>query len=314
MLADPLADRVDQRLVDLFDPQLAASSIAGDTGAAESTRRARRSASADLRPSAASWGSVGSMTLTVEVDGPLARITLVRPERLNALSPELLGGLIEAAGTVDAHTEVKVAIVAGAGRAFCSGFDLGAFAAQEAHGATRATADLGRRMAEALTAMRALTIAQLHGHCVGGGLVLAAACDLRVAADDAVFSIPELELGIPLAWGGIPRLVREIGPAMTKELVLTCRPFGADEARALGFVNRVVPHDGLAGAVTSLAAQLCERSALTLTVTKQHVNAVAEELASTAGATRDADRLLAAIADPESRAVGLRYLELRASR
>ena len=105
----------------------------------------------------------------------------------------------------------------------------------------REVGDLGRIMAEAVTDMRALTVVGVHGRCVGGGVVLAAACDLRVAADDAVFSIPEVELGIPLAWAGIPRLVREIGPALTKELVLTCRPFSPAEAAAFGFVNRVVP-------------------------------------------------------------------------
>ncbi len=249
--------------------------------------------------------------LTLEADGPLARLTLARPERLNALSPELLAELIEAARALDALPQVKVAIVAGEGRAFCAGFDLGAFATQDARGGTRETADLGRRMAEAVTATRALTIAQIHGHCVGGGLVLAAACDLRVAAQDAIFSIPEVELGIPLAWGGIPRLVREIGPAMTKELVLTCRPFAAEEARALGFVNRVVPADELAQAAGELAAQLATRSALTLTATKTHVNAVAEDLASTAGAVRDADVLTAAVADAESRAAAAAYLERR---
>ncbi len=204
-------------------------------------------------------------------------------------------------------------ILAGAGPSFCAGFDLGAFAAQETEGRARETADLGRRMAEAVTAMRAVTVAQVHGHCVGGGLVLAAACDLRVAAQDTLFSIPEVELGIPLAWGGIPRLVREIGPAMTKELVLTCRPFTADEARGLGFLNRVVPGDALEREVDALAAQLAERSSLTLTATKAHVNAVAEELASTAGAVRDADVLAAAIADPESRAAAARYLTARGS-
>ena len=70
-------------------------------------------------------------------------------------------------------------------------------------------------MAEALTATQAVTIAAIHGHCVGGGVVLAAACDLRVVAEDVRFVIPEVDLGIPLAWGGIPRLVREIGPAAT---------------------------------------------------------------------------------------------------
>ena len=249
--------------------------------------------------------------LTLEVDDAVARLTLARPEKLNALSPQLLGELIDAARALDARPEVKVVILAGAGRAFCAGFDLGAFAAQDGEGTARETADLGRRMAEAITEMRALTIARIHGHCVGGGVVLAAACDLRVAAQEAVFSIPEVELGIPLAWGGIPRLVREIGPAMTKELVLTCRPFGAQEAHSLGFVNRVVAGDELAAAAEALAAQLATRSALTLTATKAHVNAVAEELASTAGAVRDADVLASAVADAESGAVAAAYLERR---
>jgi hypothetical protein len=157
--------------------------------------------------------------LTIDTAGPVARLTLTRPEKRNALSPELLEALIDAARALDAQPEVTVAILSGAGRSFCAGFDLNSFAAQEGEGRTRETADLGRRMAEAVTTMRAVTIAQVHGHCVGGGLVLAAACDLRVAAEDTMFSIPEVELGIPLAWGGIPRLVREIGPAMTKELV-----------------------------------------------------------------------------------------------
>jgi enoyl-CoA hydratase/carnithine racemase len=249
--------------------------------------------------------------LSIQTAGAVGRLTLSRPDKLNALSPALLGELIEAARDLDARPEVKVVIVSGEGRAFCAGFDLGAFAAQDAEGDTRATADLGRRMAEAVTGMRALTIARVHGHCVGGGLVLAAACDLRVAADDAVFSIPEVELGIPLAWGGIPRLVREIGPAMTKELVLTCRPFTAEEGRALGLLNRVVPPAELGDAVDALAAQLAGRSAFTLTATKAHVNAAAEDLASTAGAVRDADVLLAAVADPESRAAAAQYLRSR---
>src|SRR5690606_19166115 len=101
----------------------------------------------------------------------------------------------------------------------------------------REAADAGRRAADALEAMRPVTVARIHGHCVGGAVVLAAACDLRVAAASTRFAIPEVDLGIPLAWGGIPRLVREIGPALTKELVMTCRPFGADEAKAAGLLN-----------------------------------------------------------------------------
>jgi enoyl-CoA hydratase/carnithine racemase len=154
----------------------------------------------------------------------------------------------------------------------------------------------------------------VHGNCIGGGLVLAAACDLRVAAADAVFAIPEVELGIPLAWAGIPRLVREIGPALTKELVLTCRPFSPAEAAAAGFLNRVVPGDELTATVDGLLVVLSSRSTLTLTATKGHVNAVAEEMASTASGRRDGDILVSALHDPESRAAGQAYLEGRRAR
>jgi enoyl-CoA hydratase/carnithine racemase len=143
---------------------------------------------------------------------------------------------------------------------------------------------------------------------VGGGLVLAAACDLRIAADDICFSIPEVDLGIPLAWGGIPRLVREMGPAMTKELVMTCRPFSAVEARAAGFLNQVVPAAELDASVETLVSQLESKSLLTLFATKRHVNAVTEGMVGTARAWNDADSLVTALRDPESRAVAAAYL------
>jgi len=177
--------------------------------------------------------------------------------------------------------------------------------------AARDAADLGRRMADAVGGMRPLTIAAIHGHCVGGGVVLAAACDLRVAASSARFSIPEVDLGIPLAWGGIPRLVRELGPAITKELVLTCRPFDAQEAQALRFVNDVVPDAELEVFVEALAARLAVQPAYALELTKRHVNAVAEEAGSTAGAFRDADALARALRDAESLERMGRYLEER---
>ena len=245
----------------------------------------------------------------VSVDGPIGRLELHRPERLNALSRQHLVELAEAARWFDRQRDVKVVGVTGAGRSFCAGFDLDDFTQPDPDLPMREVGDLGRIMAEAVTGMRALTVVGVHGRCVGGGVVLAAACDLRVAADDAVFSIPEVELGIPLAWAGIPRLVREIGPALTKELVLTCRPFSPAEAAAFGFVNRVVPSSDLAGEVDTLLHQLASRSTLTLTATKGHVNAVAEEMASTSNGRRDGDVLASAIHDPESRAAGRAYLE-----
>jgi enoyl-CoA hydratase/carnithine racemase len=249
-------------------------------------------------------------TIAVTVEGPRASITLQRPEKLNPLSPQTLRELAEAAHELDAREGVKVVVVSGSGRAFSSGADVSVFAGAESPSAldVRESADAGRRMAEAVAGMRALTIAAIHGHCVGGAVVLAAACDLRVAAEGTRFSIPEVDLGIPLAWGGIPRLVREIGPAMTKELVLTCRPFDAREAHALGLVNRVVADSELDRAVEDLAAQLALKSSLTLRATKEAVAAASENLLPTGAAWSDADVLLTALADSESRRAAEEYL------
>jgi enoyl-CoA hydratase/carnithine racemase len=138
---------------------------------------------------------------------------------------------------------------------------------------------------------------------------LAAACDLRVAADNTSFFIPEVDLGIPLAWGGIPRLVREIGPALTKELVMTCRPFGSAEAKAAGFINRVVPMADLDAAVGKLAEEIVSRPRLAVLATKAHVNAVTSQMVGTSRAWSDADSLGNALRDPEAQIAQVAYLE-----
>ena len=201
-------------------------------------------------------------TLRVEVDGPIGRMTLTQGDKLNPLGTVPLREIAEAAQWFNS-TDAHIVIVTGEGRGFSSGFDLREFAGTDSATSTssRDQADLGRLMAEAMDRMSALTIAAIKGPCVGGGVVLAAVCDLRIAADDTMFSIPEVDLGIPLAWGGIPRLVREIGPALTRELVLTCRPFTPEEALRIGFLNRVVPRAELESTVDELAAQLAEEGA-----------------------------------------------------
>ncbi len=254
-------------------------------------------------------------TLTARVDGRIGRLTLEQPDQLNPLGTVPLAELAEAAAWFDT-TEASVVIVTGAGRAFSSGFDLREFAGTpgrdpDASAEARAQADLGRIMADAMERMRAVTIAAIKGPCVGGGVVLAGVCDLRIAADDTMFSIPEVDLGIPLAWGGIPRLVREIPPAIVRELVLTCRRFDAEEARALGFVNRVVPRSDLEATVDELARQLSQKAPSVVRATKRQVNTALEDVASTVGAWADADQLGAAMRDPEARAAAREYLAQR---
>ena len=250
-----------------------------------------------------------TLELEVEPEGRIGRITLNRPAKLNALSPTLLTELAQAAHAFDEMPAVRVVIVCGAGRAFCAGADLATFAEivsaeiEDPH----AVADLGRRMADANEAMRAVTIAAIHGRCVGGAVVLAGACDFRVASTDAIFSIPEVDLGIPLAWGGIARLVRDIGPVRTKELVLTCREFLADEALAVGFLTQICAPDALTTTVDHLASSLAAKARLPLALTKAHVNAVSDTMVSPSRSFADAAGLIAALGDSESLDAAARY-------
>lgn len=249
--------------------------------------------------------------LIVEIDGPVGRLTIDRPDRLNAMTLETQHEVIAAASWFNELEEVKVVVVTGSNGTFSAGVDTSVLTEVATDQATdaRDDADLGRRMGEAIEGMDAITVAAIEGHCIGGALVLAAACDLRIAVDSTYFSIPELDAGIPLVWGGIPRLVRELGPSLTKELVLTCRPFTAEEANMAGFINQVVDAGELELAVERMVANLAVRPKQLLVSTKQALHDAAEALVSTADAEADVDHLLAAMADPESQAAAARYLE-----
>jgi len=252
-------------------------------------------------------------TLEVEVHGPIGRLVLNRPERLNAMSSMMLRELVEAARWFDSRQEVRVVILSGAGRAFCAGVDLkdpSRMQVETSWLARRAAAQAGSRMLDVIEGMRATTIASVHGYIVGGAVLLVAACDLRVAAEDARFSIPEVELGIPLTWGGIPRLVREIGPTMTKELVMTCREFLAPEAKAIGFLNRVAPADELEQEALKLAKEIAGMPAVPVAITKEQVNAVVRAITGSTSHA-DGDVLLSALASPESVEARNAYLERR---
>ncbi len=231
-------------------------------------------------------------TLRVEMDGALGRLTLDQPDRLNPIGAVALQELAEAARWFD-RTSATVVVVGGAGRAFSAGFDLRELESPTP-GAAR-TPELGAAMAEAVASMRALTVAAIQGPCVGGGFVLALCCDLRVAADDAWCSLPEAALGIPLAWGGVPRLVREVGAARATELILTGRRAPASELLGWGLLNRVVPANQLQGAVDELVAPILALRAEVVTTTKRQVGDVVEELASAAGDAAGTHHLVAAL-------------------
>ncbi|MCL1595388.1 MAG: enoyl-CoA hydratase/isomerase family protein [Actinomycetia bacterium] len=237
--------------------------------------------------------------LYIDTHGPITTITLNRPERLNALSIGMLAELEQAASRIG-QTDTRVVVLTGQGPSFSAGMDLATFTDSVLFDTDADlrydAAQLGGNAADAIEGMPQVTIAALRGNVVGGGVVLAASCDLRVAEAGTRFLIPEINLGIPLAWGGIERLVREVGAARTREFVMTGRPFSAEEAREAGFVNTIVPQGQLDRATHDLAITIAAKSRFAITTTKRHV----AEILSGDTTRDDALGLLAGLEDRES--------------
>ena len=240
-------------------------------------------------------------TVKLAIEPPLAWLTLSRPQKLNALDRETLDGISAAAAAVDERSDVAVAILSGEGSDFSAGADLRSLATvpeDQRMRAIRESADAGRVATLALRQMRAVTIAVAHGRVIGGGMVLVAACDLRVVTEDALFWLPEVDLGIPVGWGGVPVLVAELGPALARELVLTCRRIGAAELREAGFVSRLVAPDQATRAARELADQIAAKPAGALTRSKQQfLDALDAGATGSSSGRADADLIVAALAE-----------------
>jgi len=226
--------------------------------------------------------------------------TLHRPEKLNALDDATRAGLAAVVDELAGRPDVRVLVLRGAGRAFSAGADVRErLPAAPTWAGRRHAAGSWQRLLDGLEALPQVTVAALHGHVIGGAALLAVACDLRVAASDVVVSIPEVALGIPLTWGGVPRLAREVGLPMARDLVLTGRRLDAAEAVGCGFVQRVVADDRLGDAVDEVVAELLAQPPGALALARASLAAVARDSAGAAGAWADADLLSWSLREPE---------------
>jgi len=240
------------------------------------------------------------VTLQLDVDGPVARLTLACPEKRNALTLGTLSELGRACSALQANAEVRVVVLSGEGPSFCVGFDLKAVASMFAEGAPseselRALARAGRRSIDALRGLDAVTVASVHGHAVGGGFLLASACDFRVVADDTMFSVPELDLGVPLTWGGVPMLRSLLGDSLARQVVMGADPFGIEALAHTAFVSRCVPANELSAATQQRVDSLCAKPPGVLRETKRQFQAINEPLGN---AKADEDRFVSAFRDP----------------
>lgn len=198
------------------------------------------------------------MAVQVEKEGRVYTVIINRPEVRNAIDYRTSKELADAFRAFEADEESYVAVLWGAGGTFCAGADLKALAANPLQEALRLHEDMTEDGPLGPTRMLLSkpVIAAIAGYAVAGGLELAVWCDLRVAEEDAVLGIFERRFGVPLIDGGTQRLPRLIGMSRALDLILTGRPVGAEEALAMGLVNRVVPKGKAREEAERLAAEL----------------------------------------------------------
>lgn len=210
----------------------------------------------------------------LEKRGPVARLVLDKPDRHNALGPEFWSGMPAAIAHVDADPDVRVLVLTGAGPSFTSGLDIPRMAGElplqtsaEPDGQQkRKLHELIRAMQRAITSVersRVPVIAAISGYCLGGGVDLITACDLRLCSAEATFSVRETRLAMVADVGTLQRLPLIVGPGRARELVYTGRDFGAEEALRIGLVEQVLPdRAALDVAVDALADQIAANAPL----------------------------------------------------
>ncbi len=240
--------------------------------------------------------------LVVERDGPVARVWLARPDKRNALDTKTLEELIAVFRSFETDYDVRVAVLGGQGPSFSGGADrsnppgadrIGQEAGRSAR-ARRWWMDLGRRAVTAIADAQVVTIARMHGYVVGGALCLAVACDFRIAAADAQLSLPEVDLGIPLTWGGTARLVYEVGAARARELIMLCDTTDGQTAADWGLVHRAVPADRLDATVDDWARRIAAKPEVAIHMAKSQLRALSRRTGLGDGTETDADLLLGA--------------------
>lgn len=218
--------------------------------------------------------------------GPEGRIAVVRFDRrdgINALSPEAMRQLTNAARSFEDDGDTSVVVLTGGARAFSAGFDL-----KDIEGKARRTMDigalrrhlkLGPRLAHAWQEMEQITIAAIEGFCIGGGVALAVALDFRVMSRDAHIRVPEIGLGMNMSWQSVPRMLHLMGPARTKQaVILADQRISATEAYEWGLVEELADAGKTFDAAMAFAAKVANQPPLTVGMTKLTVNRLTHAL------------------------------------
>lgn len=245
------------------------------------------------------------MTGEVIVDraAAIATVTIANPAKRNAIGPPLIETLIDVFADLDEDPAIRTIVLTGAGdRAFSAGFDVSYLGDSSVDTADHPSFDA---LLEAVSGCSYPTIAKVNAGAYGGAVALAAACDLRIAVDDAVFAVPPAKIGHVYSSRGIFELLTEIGPAATRELLFTGDPIPADRAHRIGLVNHVVPRASLDGRTTELAETISNNAPLSLVGMKNIVDAHVAHGALTAAEREWAKQIRSTALDSRDHQEGL---------
>jgi len=211
------------------------------------------------------------MAVRIERDGPVAVVTMSRPEAFNAFNTEQLAALRDAVAEVAADRTIRAVVLTGEGRrAFASGADIKEMSTMRPSEAL-VFGQLGQAVTAAIEASPQPWIAAINGYALGGGCEIALACDIRLASENAVIGQPEVTLGILPGWGATQRLPRLIGAGIASEMIMTGRRLKADEALQLGFVNVVYSQDDLLPKAIELAQTIAANAPLAVSASKRAI-------------------------------------------
>jgi enoyl-CoA hydratase/carnithine racemase len=233
-------------------------------------------------------------TLKVEREGALMVVRFNRLEKKNAINSQMHLELQAVCRSLADDFETRVVILTGEGGVFSSGADTSEWRESASNNEleVRHTSGMGSRTSAAIEGLDQITIAAVQGFAIGGALVLTACCDLRVAGESAWFSIPEVELGLPLGWNALPRLAREMGHARALELTVTCERFSAAKAYEYGLMTHLSPDDEVEEKARELAERVIANPPLPVALTKATIKALKRGSEMGDAVYSDADLLL----------------------
>ncbi len=236
-------------------------------------------------------------SLEVEQQGPVLRVWLNRPQRLNAISPVMLKEIGDLFLALETDFGTRVVVLGGRGRCFSAGADRKGPEPEQQIPSPRTDRErrwfdqIGRRACQAIEDCDVVTVARVHSHAVGGGCCFTMACDFRVASEDALLRVPEVDLGIPLTWGATSRLIHEIGAARAREVLMMCDAIPATKALAWGMLHEVVPAAELDAAIERWTEKLVSKPELAIYMTKTQLRGYARRDALGDASETDGDML-----------------------